>query len=67
MDETKPWYKSKAVISGIVTVLFGAYEGVKSSLAPQFGWNLPDIPPLVFTILGALGVWSRVTADKKIG
>lgn len=67
MDESKKWYKSKGVITGIVTVLFGTYEAVKLSLAPQLGWTLPDIPPLVYTILGGLGVYSRVVASSKVG
>jgi hypothetical protein len=67
MDEKKKWYQSKAVLTGIVTVLIGTYEAVKQGLAPQFGWTLPEIPSLVYTILGALGIYSRVVADKKIG
>jgi hypothetical protein len=67
MDESKKWYKSKGVLTGIVTVLFGTYEAVKLSLAPQMGWTLPDIPPLVYTVLGALGIYSRVVASEKVG
>jgi len=67
MDEKKKWYQSKTVLAGIVTVLLGTYEAVKVSLAPQFGWTLPEIPGIVFTILGAFGIYSRVIADKKIG
>lgn len=64
--DKKKWYQSKGVLTGIVTVLIGTYEAVKVALAPQFGWTLPDIPPIVFTILGALGIYSRVVAEKKI-
>lgn len=64
--ETKKWYKSKGVWTGVFTVLIGAYEGAKVSLAPQLGWTLPDIPPLLYTLLGALGVYSRVVATEKI-
>lgn len=64
--ETKSWWKSKGVITGIVTVIIGTYESVRVLLAPQMGWTLPDIPPLVYTILGALGVYSRVTATSTI-
>lgn len=67
MDESKKWYKSKGVITGIITVLIGTYEAVKVSVAPQVGWTLPDIPPLVYTILGALGVYARVVATSKVG
>jgi hypothetical protein len=67
MDEKKKWYQSKAVLTGIVTVLIGTYETVKVALAPQFGWTLPEIPGIVYTVLGALGIYSRVVAEKKIG
>lgn len=67
MEQGKPWYKSKGVLSGIVTVLLGTYEVAKVSLAPQLGWNFPEIPPIVFTLLGALGIYSRITADKIVG
>lgn len=67
MSESKPWYRSKGVITGIITVLIGTYEAVKVSIAPQVGWTLPDIPPLVYTILGALGVYARVSATAKVG
>lgn len=66
MEEGKPWYKSKGVISGITAVLLGTYELVRLNLAPQFGWSVPEIPPMLFTVLGAFGVYSRVTADKII-
>lgn len=66
MEEGKSWYKSKGVITGITAVLLGTYEMVRLNLAPQFGWNVPEIPPGIFTFLGALGVYSRVTAGKVI-
>jgi hypothetical protein len=66
MEEGKSWYKSKGVITGITAVLLGTYEMVRLNLAPQFGWNVPEIPPVIFTFLGALGVYSRVTAGKVI-
>ena len=66
MENNKPWYKSKGVITGIVTVLIGAYETIRVTLAPQLGWTIPDIPPIVYTILGALGIYSRVVATTNI-
>ena len=66
MDKMK-WYRSKGVWTGVVTVIIGTYEVVKLNMAPQMGWTLPDIPPVVFTFLGAMGVYSRVVATKKIG
>lgn len=65
--EAKKWYKSKGVLTGVVTVLIALYSTVGTALAPQLGWNLPPIPEWIFAILGSLGVYSRVVADKKIG
>lgn len=65
--ESKKWYKSKGVLTGIVTILIGLYEAVAVSLAPQLGWTLPPIPAWIFSLLGAMGIYSRVVADKKIG
>jgi hypothetical protein len=66
MENGKPWYKSKSVLTGIVTVIVGTYEAVAISLAPQMGWSLPAIPPLIFTLLGALGIYTRVVANTTI-
>ncbi len=66
MEEGKRWFQSKGVITGITAVLLGTYEVVRLNLAPQFGWHVPEIPPVIFTFLGALGIYSRVTADKII-
>ena len=65
--DTKKWWQSKTVLSGIVAVLVGTYNLVGANLAPSFGWHLPAIPEFVFTILGAIGIYGRVTADKTIG
>lgn len=67
MTDSKAWYKSKGVINGILIVAFGVYDLLRANLAPQVGWNLPEIPPIVFTILGALGIYARATATKVIG
>lgn len=66
MDSEKKWYKSKNVLTGIVTVLVGTYEGTRAYVAPQVGWNLPEIPGLLFTILGALGIYTRMTASATL-
>lgn len=64
--EGKPWYKSKGVVTGIVTVLVGAYESTRLYLAPQMGWSLPEIPPFVFAVLGTLGVYARAVASGPV-
>jgi len=58
--ETKKWFQSKNVWTGVVTALMGLYL----SLAPQFGW--PSVPEWVFSLLGAIGIYTRITADTKI-
>ena len=64
--DSKKWYQSKGVWTGVLTVVIGTYEGVRMTLAPQFGWTIPEIPPFVYTILGTLGIYSRVVANSKI-
>lgn len=59
--DTKSWWKSKGVWTGIVTGLLGIYM----TLQPQLG--LPVIPDWVFALLGGLGIYTRVTAETKIG
>lgn len=61
MDATKKWWMSKTVIAGILAGVIGIYNTV----APVKG--LPAIPEWVFTFLGAMGVYGRVTTDTKIG
>lgn len=58
--ETKPWYVSKGVWTGIVTGVLGVY----ATLALQFHW--PAVPDWIFTILGAMGIYSRVNATTTI-
>lgn len=65
MDEKK-WWKSKGIWTGVVTVIIAAYETAQKALAPQFGWNLPEIPAFVYAVLGTLGIYTRAIADTKI-
>lgn len=58
--ETKAWYKSKTILSAIVAALIGIYNAVGSIQ------NLPAIPDWVFTILAAIGIYGRATAETKI-
>jgi len=61
MEGTKKWYLSKGVWTAVVTGIVGIYMTVQ----PLVG--LPVIPEWVFALLGGLGIYSRVMADKKIG
>jgi hypothetical protein len=67
MGDTKKWYLSKNVWTGVATFLIGAYSLFQASVGPTVGVNLPVIPEWVFAFLGALGIYTRVIADKKIG
>lgn len=58
--ETKPWYKSKNIWTGVVVTLLAAY----GTAATQFG--LPTTPEWIYAFLGALGIYTRATADTKI-
>jgi len=64
--DSKKWWTSKTMWAGIVTALLGLYELAKP-FAEQTGHPLPQIPGVVFTFLGALGVYGRKTATTVIG
>jgi hypothetical protein len=61
---SKKWYTSKGVWTGIITIAIGAATGI----AKLFGMDLNGnaIFGLVLSVLGAIGLYSRVTADTKI-
>lgn len=59
--DSKKWWQSKGIWTGVVTVLLAAYAAASA----QF--KLPPIPDWIFAILGAIGVYSRATATTKIG
>lgn len=66
MENKKPWYRSKGVLTGIVTVALGLYTAVDTQLGPQIGFDLPTIPEFVFVVLGALGIYARTSASTTI-
>lgn len=66
MDK-KEWYKSKTIWSGIITILITVYNAGRPLVIEHFNVNLPEIPEWVYTVLGAMGIYGRVTANKKIG
>ena len=61
MTEAKPWWQSKAVWAGFIAVILSAY----STASAQFG--LPPVPDFVYAILGALGIYGRMSATTVIG
>lgn len=60
MENKKPWYKSKAVLSGVVAIGIAAYNQA------IVYFNVPPVPDYVYAILGALGIYGRVTASTTI-
>lgn len=63
---SKPWYLSKAVWAAVIAILVAFYNSFNAELAPLIGMTFPDIPEWIFGILGALGLWGRVTANTTI-
>lgn len=67
MDETKPWYQSRAIIGALVAILAG--------LLSLFGIDLSDIDQAELTTLamnlfaiggGLLAFYGRVKATKQV-
>ena len=59
--ETKKWFQSKTIISGIVAGLVVIYNGI----APGLGWPSP-IPEWILAVLSGIGIYGRATADTTI-
>lgn len=70
VTDTKKWWTSQTVLSGIAIGLVNLYE-LAAFLGPNFGYHLPAIPETVFTLLnsflGGSVVHGRFTATSKIG
>lgn len=60
MDGSKPWYQSKTIYSAGAAALIGVYNTI------ALHKSLPPIPDWVYTILGAVGIYSRVNATDKL-
>ena len=60
----KKWWLSKTVWAGIITVALGVLKLVDQ----QFGLTLAEGPIVnaVIAVLGALGIYGRVSADTEI-
>lgn len=59
--DTKPWYQSKTIWAAVVSGLIGLYNGVAAAK------GLPPVPEWTYTLLGAVGVYSRATSTTVIG
>lgn len=60
-EDNKKWYASKTIWAGVVAIIIAGYN----TGAAQFGW--PAVPEWVYTLLGAVGIYGRVNANKTIG
>ena len=62
--EKKDWYKSKTVWAAIITAVVGAAQ----TICLQFDFNLLANPVAgaVLSILGALGIYGRVSATTSL-
>lgn len=62
--DSKKWYLSKGMWAGIITALIGA----ATSIAQVFGIDLASnaIFGIIITILGALGLYARATANTTL-
>lgn len=63
---TKPWYKSKLIWSGIITIGITVYNAFDASLSQTFNHHLPLIPDFVYGLLGAFGIYSRTVTNTAI-
>lgn len=61
--ETKPWWQSKAIWTGVVGLLVVIYNAIPTFLPIP----LPPVPEWVLGILAALGVSFRASATTRIG
>lgn len=63
--ETKKWYQSRTIISGLLTLVLAAYM-----FARNFVPSLPEPPDgfveMALGILASIGIFGRVTANTKI-
>ncbi len=64
MGETKKWYQSKTIWANIIVVAIAAITAIDA----QFGTHIMQSPlvQVILAIAGALGIYGRKVADKKI-
>jgi len=69
--ETKPWYKSKAVIGGVLTAVAGVIAMFGYAFSPaEVEASTKDTLLIVVAVEAAIGsvlaIWGRVKAKKKL-
>jgi len=60
--ESKKWWESKTIWSGVVAVLIVAYNATREQLVP----SAPEIPEWVFMALAGVGIYGRAKATTTI-
>lgn len=60
MECAKSWYLSKTIWTSIIVVIITSYNAISAN------FGTPPIHDVVYALLGALGIYSRVVADKVI-
>lgn len=65
-DEKKIWYKSRGMWAGVLTVLFSVYQLVQANFTNLHLFDITAVLPIIFTVLGALGIYGRKEATGKI-
>jgi len=65
MNGTKKWYQSKTMWANIIVVVLATLSAIDA----QFGTQLVSSPivQVVLAVAGALGIYGRASANKRIG
>jgi len=68
MENTKEWYKSKTVISSLITALIGIATafGLIKGIDVDVNTIADNIVGIVIAVTSLIAVWSRITAKKEI-
>ena len=61
MNESKPWFKSKTVLTALIGVILGAIQPVSSAVGHPI-----VVPAWVYEVLGAFGLYALRVGDKPI-
>ena len=55
----------KSYLVMTVIIVFGAIDAWNAHCGATQGCKVVEIPAIVFTVLGALGIWTRAVAKPK--
>ncbi len=68
MDNTKAWYKSKTVMSSLVTVLASLIGLAGIVIEPAMQATITNtLLGMTTVVTGVLAIYGRVTANTKVG